>query len=232
MTAPPQNRPGELHGLAETDEIAALWPAGTFDLENASHTIEENERLLADDKQVIFDLSEATFVDGSIIHALFSLGAEARKNGRAVVVQLGRATMVERVNEFNGIERALPRPNTQPKAQASLRVAPTTERKGAAVNSALTDPPPGGMTIHMAGVDLLPSAVAQLALRLHQAGQVALADYLGRAVDRLRDDIPLREENYTTLLAMMRDECPPILEPLRDRLEFALTHRRHLAALE
>ena len=87
------------------------------------------------------------------------------------------------------------------------------------------DAPRNDMVIHMAGVDLLPSAVAQLALRLHRTGEAALADYIGRAVDKLYGQIPLRETNYLAVLAVLRDECPPKLEPLRDRLESAVTLR-------
>jgi anti-anti-sigma regulatory factor len=79
MIAPPQNRPGELHVLAETDQIAALCLEGEFDLANAPQIIEEGERLPADDKQVILDLSDATFIDSSVIQALSRLGAEAMK---------------------------------------------------------------------------------------------------------------------------------------------------------
>lgn len=116
MIAPPENETGELHVFAETDEIAALCLAGEFDLANAQQIIEEGERLLADDKQIIVDLSDATFIDSCVIHALFRVGAEARTNGRVVVLQLGTAAIVERVIEVSGIERALPRASTRSEA--------------------------------------------------------------------------------------------------------------------
>jgi hypothetical protein len=94
------------------------------------------------------------------------------------------------------------------------------------VNSAPTHYHPQGVTIHVAGVDLLPSAVARLALLLHQNGDEALSDYLGRAVDKLRDEIPLREKDYLTLLAVLREGCPTSLEPLRAKLESAVKLRR------
>ena len=115
MIAPPQDEAGELHVFAETDEISALCLEGEFDLANAPQIIEEGERLLAD-KQVILDLSDATFIDSSVIQALLRLGAEARKNGRVVVLQLGTAAIVERVIEISGIEHALPRASTRPEA--------------------------------------------------------------------------------------------------------------------
>lgn len=121
MIAPLQNEAGELHVFAETDEIAALCLEGEFDLGNAPRIIEEGERLLADDKQVILDLSDATFIDSSVIQALSRVGAEARKNGRVVVLQLGTAAIVERVIEISNIERVLPRASTRPEALDTIR---------------------------------------------------------------------------------------------------------------
>lgn len=116
MIAPPQNEGGELRVFAETDEIAGLCLEGEFDLANASQIFEEGERLLADENQVIVDLSNATFIDSSVINALFRVGAEAKKNGRVVVLQLGTAAIVERVIEISNIERVLPRVGTRNEA--------------------------------------------------------------------------------------------------------------------
>ena len=116
MTAPPQNEPGELHVVAAADGIAALCLEGEFDLANAPQIIEEGKRLLAEDKQVILDLSEATFIDSSVIQALAHLGAEATKKGRIAVLQVGTPAIVERVIEISGIDRVIPRTQTRPEA--------------------------------------------------------------------------------------------------------------------
>jgi anti-sigma B factor antagonist len=121
MIAPPQTQAGEVQVLAQTDQIAALCLEGEFDLANAPQIIEEAERLLADDKQVILDLSEATFIDSSVIHALFRVAAEARKTGRVVVLQLGTAAVVERVIQICNIERVLARASTRPEALDTIR---------------------------------------------------------------------------------------------------------------
>lgn len=121
MIASPQNWPGELHVLAETDEVAALCLEGEFDLANAPQITEQAEDLLADAKQVILDLSDATFVDASVIHALFRVAAEARKTGRVVVLQLGTASVVERVIEICNTESVLPRASTRPEALDTIR---------------------------------------------------------------------------------------------------------------
>ena len=121
MSAPPQYELGELQVFAETDEIAGLRLEGEFDVATAPQIFEQCERLLADDKQVILDLSDATFFDSSVIHALFRLGAVARKNGRLVVLQLGTAAVVERVIQICSIERVLPRASTRPEAIDTIR---------------------------------------------------------------------------------------------------------------
>ena len=111
-----QNESGELRVLVETDQVAVLCLAREFDLMNAAQIVEEGERLLADDKQVILDLSEATFLDLSVIHALFRLAAVARSAGRVVVLQLGTCSPVERILEICSVERVLPRARTRPEA--------------------------------------------------------------------------------------------------------------------
>ena len=121
MIAPPRNEPGELHVLAETDDISALCLEGEFDLSNAPQILEEGERLLADGKQLILDLSDATFVDSSVIHALFRLGAAATTRGRVVVLQVGTTRLVERVLEISNIDRVLPRVSTRPEALQAIR---------------------------------------------------------------------------------------------------------------
>lgn len=121
MFAPPQTQAGELDVLAETDEITALRLTGEFDLRNAPQVVDNGERLLADDKQLILDLSEATFIDVAVIHALLRLEAEARKNGRVVVLQLGTAPIVERLIEISQIDRVLPRVSTRPEALKKIR---------------------------------------------------------------------------------------------------------------
>jgi len=78
-----------------------------------------------------------------------------------------------------------------------------------------------GEWINVAGVELPPSAVSHLALRLHKNGHQALGDYLGHGVDMVRDQIPLRESDYAPILAELTVDCPPKLKPLREHLEAA-----------
>ena len=121
MAAAPQNETGELHVLAETNKITAVCLKGEFDVANAPQILAEGERLLADDKEVIVDLSDATFIDSSVIEALFRLAAVGRRNGRAVVLQLGTAAIVERVIGIMNVERVLPRVSTRVQALDTIR---------------------------------------------------------------------------------------------------------------
>jgi len=120
-TAFAENDVGELQMFAETDEIAVLCLEGEFDLANAPQILEEGGRLLADDKQLILDLSDATFIDASVIDAVSRLGTDASKNGRTVVLQLGTAATVERVIQICNIDRVLPRTHTRAEAIDTIR---------------------------------------------------------------------------------------------------------------
>ena len=116
----PQNDVGELHVLAETNEVAALCLEGEFDMANAPQIVGEGEQLLGGGKQLILDLSDATFVDSSAVHALFRLAATARKHDRVVVLQLGTAAIVERALEISGLHQVLPRASTRGEALAAI----------------------------------------------------------------------------------------------------------------
>jgi hypothetical protein len=77
----------------------------------------------------------------------------------------------------------------------------------------------GGASIRVAGVELPPSVVADLALRLHRAGELALSIHIGRAVDQSRDEVPLHARDYGTLLATLREGLSADLARLRAALE-------------
>jgi anti-anti-sigma factor len=120
-TASPGNDVGELQVFAETDEIAVLCLEGEFDMVNSPQILEQGERLLAADKHLILDLSDATFIDASVIDALSRLGTDANENGRTVVLQLGTAAIVERVIQICNTDRVLPRAHTRPEAIDTIR---------------------------------------------------------------------------------------------------------------
>lgn len=112
--------PGTLQVVPETDEIVALSFEGEFDLANAPRIVEDSERVLAADKHLILDLSRATFIDSSVINALFVAGRTANARGRLAVLQLGTAAVVELALKVSGIERVLPRVHTRTEAVATI----------------------------------------------------------------------------------------------------------------
>lgn len=62
------------------------------------------------------------------------------------------------------------------------------------------------------------STVASLARRLQCAGQLRLADDVGRAVDADWNELQLAPNEEATILSVLHD-CPAPLRPLRDALE-------------
>jgi hypothetical protein len=79
---------------------------------------------------------------------------------------------------------------------------------------------PGGHAspVRVAGVELPAGAVAQLALRLHRAGHVALSWHVGRAVDQMRDEVDLDARDYRDIVDVIDQGSPELLR-LRDALE-------------
>jgi hypothetical protein len=69
----------------------------------------------------------------------------------------------------------------------------------------------------VAGVDVPASAVAELALRLHQAGELDLAQHVGRAVDNNRAALGLDPRDVPVALSALED-CPDALVQLRGAL--------------
>ena len=66
----------------------------------------------------------------------------------------------------------------------------------------------------VAGVLVSASAVALLARRLQEAGEIDLAETIGLAVDGNREELLIGPSEGHAVLAVLRD-CPTELEPLR-----------------
>ena len=71
--------------------------------------------------------------------------------------------------------------------------------------------------MRLAGVELPDSIVAELACRLHEEGEQALAFHLGHAIDHLHDDFALSTRDREALLRVLTD-CPEDLADLRATL--------------
>ena len=100
---------GVIRVVPETDEIVAVCLEGDFDLGNAPALGKEVGRALENGNDLILDLSQATFIDSSVVHVLVNASKAVIGSKRAVVLQLGTAPIVERVLEIAEIERVLPR---------------------------------------------------------------------------------------------------------------------------
>ena len=107
---------GVIRVVPETDEIVAVCLEGDFDLGNASAFGKEVGRALEDGNNLILDLSQATFIDSSVVHVLVNASKAVTGSDRAVVLQLGTAAIVERVLEIAEIERVLPRAHERQEA--------------------------------------------------------------------------------------------------------------------
>jgi anti-sigma B factor antagonist len=112
-TQPSATSPGAVHAVRETDEIVAVCLEGEFDLANTPALVEQIEQAIQDDKHLIIDLSDATFIDSTMINALFHAANAAKAKERTIVLQLGTAPIVERVIEISEIEQVLCRVNTR-----------------------------------------------------------------------------------------------------------------------
>ena len=67
--------------------------------------------------------------------------------------------------------------------------------------------------IRVAGIAVPRGAIAQLAARLHQAGEITLAEHIGVAIDENLDAVTIPEPE--TVLRLLYEEPIPALEELR-----------------
>jgi anti-sigma B factor antagonist len=92
-----------------TGTITAIDLKGEFDFANASELLEHVRRALDSGQHVIVNLSDATFIDSAIVHALFTAGELASAGNRQCVLQVGTHPGVERVLSLTGTDKALTR---------------------------------------------------------------------------------------------------------------------------
>lgn len=111
-----QHRNRAIRVVPEGDEIVALCVEGDLDLANASALGDQIDRVLESGKDLILDLSEATFIDSNVIHVIVRASRAAGGREKVMVLQLGTAAIVERVLEIAGIERVLLRAHDRQEA--------------------------------------------------------------------------------------------------------------------
>lgn len=105
----PGHREGAIRVDSETDAIIAVCVEGDFDLANVHVLRDHIGRALETGNDLIVDLSEATFIDSSIISVLFDAAKAVKGRQQTVVLQVATAPVVERALELVGIESVLPR---------------------------------------------------------------------------------------------------------------------------
>ena len=108
--------PGSIHVALAADTVAALELEGEFDVTSAAELTEHADRVLAQGKHLIVDFTDTTFIDSSIVHALFRVDRAAKHHGLGYVVQLATASNIERVLEITGATKQLVIARTRPEA--------------------------------------------------------------------------------------------------------------------
>jgi len=108
----------------ETDPLTpwfvCLRLEGEHDAASAPRIRAETERALQE-RDLIFDLSSATFVDSSILRELVRARRFAAQHGRHVVLQASTAAVVQRALELVGMEKILMRAHDRQEAVDLLR---------------------------------------------------------------------------------------------------------------
>src|SRR5436309_11356192 len=116
VSAAPEIAQPVLRVVEATDGIVALDLEGEFDIDSAPTILEHAKDVLAAGKNLIVNLSGATFIDSSVVHALFKADEGAKSAGRVFVLQFGTHAAVERVLSITGADRHLATAPTRAKA--------------------------------------------------------------------------------------------------------------------
>jgi anti-anti-sigma factor len=114
-------REGVIHVVPEADGIVAVCLDGEFDLADAQVLGERISEGLGDGTGLIIDLSDATFIESTVIQVLVQAARAAASQQKPAVLQLATASVVERTIEVVGIERILPRARDRHEALRIIR---------------------------------------------------------------------------------------------------------------
>lgn len=115
-----EHREGVIRVVPETGEIVAVCLEGEFDVANVSAFREQVDGTVASGNDLILDLSQATFIDSSVIRVLFDAAGAVDRRDQAIVLQLGTTPIVERALEIVEIERVLPRAHNREEAVRTI----------------------------------------------------------------------------------------------------------------
>ena len=107
---------GVVRIVPETEEIVAVCLQGDFDLKNARALDDQIDLALHTGNNLIVDLSEATFIDSTVLQVLVRASRDAAARQRTLILQIGTAAVVERLLEITRIERVLTRAHDRQEA--------------------------------------------------------------------------------------------------------------------
>lgn len=88
-------------------DITVIALAGEHDLSTSEAIWAELELAIRARQGVVVDLSDAAFIDSSVIHQLVKADRLARSEGTCVTLQLETAPVVQRVIQVTGLEQHL-----------------------------------------------------------------------------------------------------------------------------
>jgi anti-anti-sigma factor len=112
----------ETHVLRPSFGQAVVELNGEHDLETRETLAALLASLIEENELVVVDLSQAEFIDSSVLHNLLKADRLARARGFRLRIQLGTAAIVEKALELSGLLDCL---EVVPDRERALDLAPT-----------------------------------------------------------------------------------------------------------
>ena len=101
--------------------VAVVALLGEHDLLSEEQVEALFSNLVASNKLVVVDVSEAQFIDSSLLHNLVKADQQARTNGDRFVPQLGTAPIVKKALEVSGLLNLLDCASSREEALAKMK---------------------------------------------------------------------------------------------------------------
>jgi anti-anti-sigma factor len=93
----------EQHG-----DVAVLRLVGEHDLVTKATLGNQLRAVASSGRGLVVSLMETTFLDSSVVHALFVTNGQLNRHGRRLVLHVATASIVERVLTISGLSEAMP----------------------------------------------------------------------------------------------------------------------------
>jgi anti-sigma B factor antagonist len=97
-------------------DIAILSLLGEHDLATRDELRAALDRLVRSGEQLIVDLTQAEFIDSSVLNSLVQAQAQARERGLQLVLELATAPEVKRILEVTGLLERFPSASSREEA--------------------------------------------------------------------------------------------------------------------